>query len=87
MPNKHAALKDLRKNKRHADNNLRTKTNVKSLYKKAAALVKEGKKVESAQAARAFQQAVDKAAKVHIISPNAAGRKKASLLKQVNALA
>ncbi|MEO5927686.1 MAG: 30S ribosomal protein S20 [Patescibacteria group bacterium] len=81
MPNKHAAIKDLRKNRRHAEANVRIKTNVKSLYRKGLALIKEGKTAEIAEVARAFQQAIDKAAKRNVISKNAAANKKSSLMR------
>lgn len=86
MPNKHAAIKDLRKNKRHEKANLRMKTNVKALFSKAALLVKEGKKKEAVEATRLFQKTIDKATKNHVLSPNVARRKKSALLKKVNAL-
>jgi ribosomal protein S20 len=85
MPNKHAAIKDLRKNRRHAAANLRIKTNVKSLYQKALTLLKEGKAAEVTQAARAFQQAIDKATKRNVVSKNAARHKKSRLMKKINA--
>jgi ribosomal protein S20 len=85
MPNKHAAIKDLRKNRRHAAANLRIKTNVKSLYRKGLALIKEGKTKEVAEVARAFQQAIDKATKRNVFSKNAASRKKSSLMRAIKA--
>ncbi|MFA5936097.1 MAG: 30S ribosomal protein S20 [Patescibacteria group bacterium] len=85
MPNKHAAIKDLRKNKRRAAVNLRIKTNVKSLYRKGLALIKEGKTAEVAEVARAFQQAIDKAIKSNVVSRNAASRKKSQLMRAIKA--
>jgi len=87
MPNKHAAIKDLRKNKRRAAQNFRIKTNVKALYKKGITLLKEGKSKEAADVARAFQQAVDKAAKVSVVSKNAAARKKSAFMRALKAKA
>ena len=81
MPNKHAAIKDLRKNKRHAVRNARVKTNVKALLKKARMLTKEGKKTEAATMTRAFQKAVDKAVKTGVFHKNFASRQKSSLMK------
>ena len=80
MPNKHAAIKDLRKNARRAARNLRLKTHTKSLLRKAKDLLKEGKKTEAKAAVMAFQQVVDKAAKNMVISRNTANRKKSSLM-------
>lgn len=85
MPNKHAAIKALRKNRRQATVNARIKTNVKSLYNKGISLVKSGKKAEAKEVALKFQQAVDKAAKLNILSPNAASRKKSTLMRALNA--
>lgn len=87
MPNKHAAIKDLRKNKRRAATNLRIKTNVKALYKKGMALLSAGKNKEAQEVARAFQQAVDKAAKISVVSKNAAARKKSSFMRALKAKA
>lgn len=81
MPNKHAAIKDLRKNKRRAATNLRIKVNVKALYKKGMALLKDGKTKEATELARVFQQAVDKAAKVSVVSRNTAARKKSAFMR------
>ncbi len=85
MPNKHAAIKDLRKNKRRAANNARVKTNVKALYKKASALLKAGKKTEAAPFTLAFQKAADKAVKTGVLEKNTASRKKSSLMRAVAA--
>ena len=85
MPNKHAAIKDLRKNRKRATHNTRVRTNVKFLVKKTSDLLKAGKTAEAKEAIRALQQAVDKAAKLGIIKPNKAARKKSSLMKQLSA--
>jgi len=81
MPNKHAAIKDLRKNKKRAVHNELIKRNVRHLLKKSQELLKEGKGKEAQAIALAFQQAVDKAAKVGVISKNKAARKKSSIMK------
>ncbi len=74
MPNKHAAIKDLRKNKRRAARNLREKINVKALMKQLKALIKEGKQSEALELVKKLQQAAGKAAKKNIIHPNKARR-------------
>lgn len=81
MPNKHAAIKDLRKNKRRAARNLRDKTNVKSLIKQLKSLVQEGKKSEALAMLPKLQQATDKAAKKDVLHRNKAGRIKAMAMK------
>jgi len=84
MPNKHAAIKDLRKNKRRAERNARLKTHARALLRKAQDLVKEGKMAEAKAAAAAFQQAVDKAAKNMVVTRNAANRRKSKLMKKLS---
>lgn len=74
MPNKHAAIKDLRKNKRRAARNLRDKTNVKSLIKQLKLLVQEGKKAEALTLVSKLQQATDKASKKNVLHRNKARR-------------
>ena len=83
MPNKHAAIKDLRKNRRHARHNARIKANVKLLFKQSKDLLKEGNGSETQKLIRAFQQAVDKAAKRGVLHKNKAGRKKSELMKKL----
>jgi ribosomal protein S20 len=84
MPNKHAAIKDLRKNKRRAARNIREKTNVKALIKQLKTLVKEGKKSEAVAVANKLQQAVDKAAKHNVIHVNKARRINSAAMKSVS---
>lgn len=82
MPNKHAAIKDLRKNQKRAAHNARIKTNIKALFKKSKELIAAGKSTEATDVIRAFQKAVDKAAKVGVVHKNLANRKKAALMKK-----
>ncbi|MBU0540145.1 30S ribosomal protein S20 [Patescibacteria group bacterium] len=84
MPNKRSAKKDLRQARSKALANLKIKTHVKALYKKSEELIKSGQKYQATEAARAFQQAVDKAAKRRVVSFNKAARKKQSLMKALN---
>lgn len=81
MPNKRSALKDLRKSKKHRENNQRTKSQLKFLLNKTRALIKEGKKNEALEAIKLYQQAVDKAVKTGVLKMNNAGRKKSSIMK------
>lgn len=73
MPNKHAAIKDLRKNHRRAALNSRLKTHVKALDRNWKSLVKEGK-TEAKAAVTSFQQAAAKAAKKNVVHPNKVAR-------------
>lgn len=78
MPNKHAALKDLRKNKKRAFANKRLKTHIKSLTQQLTSLVKEGKKTDATGIAQKLQQALGKATRENIIHRNNASRKTSS---------
>jgi ribosomal protein S20 len=84
MPNKKAAIKDLRKSKKRQAHNLRIKTNVRQTYKQAQELIKAGKTEEAKPVIKKFQQAADKAAKVNAISRNKARRKKSTLMKALS---
>jgi len=84
MPNKHAAIKDLRKNKRRALRNLREKTNVKALIKQLKSFVKEGKKSEAMTIVSKLQQAAGKAAKRNVIHPNKARRITSQAMKSLS---
>lgn len=81
MPNKKAAMKDLRKSKKKYAQNLRTKSQIKHLWNTSNVLLKEGKKEEAKEAIKAYQQAIDKAARKGVVMPNKANRKKSSLMK------
>lgn len=83
MPNKHAAIKDLRKNQRRAARNARVKTNIKALFKKSKEIIASGKTAEAKDVIRAYQQAIDKATKTGVVHKNLAARKKARLMKAV----
>lgn len=85
MPNKHAAIKDLRKNKKRSAHNSRVKTHVRFLLKKGSDLVAGGNAKEAQEAIKALQKAIDKAAKLGIIDPNKAARKKSTLMKALSA--
>ena len=78
MPNKHAAEKDLRKNIKHAVKNARMRMHTKSLMHQMIALLKEGKLDEAKKLAPKLQQAMDKAARAHVLHANKAARLTAS---------
>jgi ribosomal protein S20 len=84
MPNKHAAIKDLRKNERRALRNARLKTHVKALTKQFKDLVKVGKKSEAMAMSSKLQQATDKAAKNHVLHFNKARRMNSAASKMVS---
>ena len=83
MPNKEAAKKSLRQDKKRALLNIQYKTNFRQAIKKTAkaTTLEEAKKL-----AIAAQKALDKAAKHGTIKKNTAARKLSRLMKKVNAL-
>jgi len=83
MPNKHAAIKDLRKSRKSATRNAKVKKNVKSLEHQFMSLVTEGKKKEALEVAKKLQQATSKAAKNHVFHQNKAGRKISKVHKTI----
>ena len=83
MPNKHAAIKDLRKNARRAARNARLKTHVKHLLRKTTDLVKAGSTQEAKVAAVDFQKIADKAVKNRVMTKSLANRKKSAVMKAV----
>ncbi len=78
MPNKHAAIKDLRKNERRAARNARMKTHLKALDRHFQAFLKEGKTKDAQELLQKFQQALGKAAKNAVIHANKASRRLSS---------
>ena len=84
MPNKPSAEKELRKSKKRAAHNLRLKTHVRTLFKKCVDMINAGKLDEAKKLAIQFQKAVDKAAKISVVSENRSRRKKSALAKMLN---
>jgi len=84
MPNKQAAKKALRQNKKHAAANKIRRDAFRETIKKTLKAVSPD---EAIQLARAAQQALDKAAKRGIIKKNTAARKISRLMKKVHAMA
>jgi small subunit ribosomal protein S20 len=83
MPNKPSAMKELRKTKKRTLHNVKIKTHVKALFGKAKELAAKGDTTEAKKVMVSFQKAIDKAAKVNVLSKNRADRKKAALMKIV----
>lgn len=83
MPNKPSATKELRKAKKRTLHNVKIKTHVKTLFAHARDLVEKGDSDGAKKAMIVFQKAMDKAAKVNVVSKNRANRKKSVLMKLV----
>jgi len=87
MPITASAKKAVRNSARKHDFNLARKTTMVSLVKKVKKLAGEGKVEEAKKLLPEVEQAIDKAAKTHLIDKNTASRKKsriAKLLKKVS---
>ncbi|OGY94433.1 MAG: hypothetical protein A2406_03350 [Candidatus Komeilibacteria bacterium RIFOXYC1_FULL_37_11] len=81
MPNKKAAIKDLKKSKKRSVRNSLIKRNIKEIIKKGQKAVTEGKPV--GDLSKQLQKAVDKAIKNKILKPNAGNRKKSRFAKMI----
>ena len=83
MPNKLASIKDVRKSRKRTHSNLRVKTNLHSLQRSFLGLVREKKFDEAGVLAHKLQQALDKAAKIHVIHKNRAAKSISALQKAI----
>lgn len=83
MPNIKSAEKALRQSGRRRKENTRKKEAYKAALKDIQTLAASGKKVEAVQLLPALYQALDKAAKTHVIARNKAARMKSRLTKLV----
>jgi len=84
MPNTKSAERRMRISARRTVRNRKAKTKLKSLQKKYAALVAEGKKDEATAVYRNLSSALDKAAKSGIIPKAAASRRRSRLALGLN---
>jgi len=81
MPNKKAAIKDLKQTKKRTLRNSLVKRNIKEIIKKGTKAVAKGEKVDAI--AKELQKAVDKAVKNNIIKANTGNRKKSRFASMV----
>lgn len=79
MPITQSAKKAVRSSGRKRDFNLARKSTLNSLVKKIKKLGSEGKIDEAKKLFPEVQQAIDKAAKTHLIDANTASRKKSRI--------
>ena len=85
MPITTSAKKALRQSKRKRVQNLRRLRTFRDVTKEVRELNAAGKKTEAQAALSKAYQALDKAAKTHVIKKNAASRKKSRLAKLLSA--
>lgn len=83
MPIIKSAIKRARQNDIRRARRKPFKTNMKTMMKKVADLVKDGKQVDAAKLLPAVYKSIDTAAKKNIIHPKNAARKKSSMAKLV----
>ena len=79
MPITKAAKKSLRQSLRRHQENMRRRKKFRELRKKIIQLAEDKKIKEAEETFRAYQKAVDKAAKTNVIAKNTANRKKSRL--------
>ncbi|MBT4516319.1 MAG: 30S ribosomal protein S20 [Candidatus Komeilibacteria bacterium] len=85
MPNKKAAIKDLKQTKKRTLRNSLIKRNIKEIIKKGKKAVIGGQKVD--EISKELQKVVDKAVKNNILKPNAGNRKKSRFADMVKRVA
>ena len=83
MPIKQSAKKYLRASRKRAAQNAKIKITFKEAVKKISDLAKAGKIEDAKKMFPSVQKALDKAAKVGVITKNTAARKKSRLVKMM----
>lgn len=85
MPIKHAALKQLRKDRKRQVRNQAVRSELKTVTKRFLALLK-GQKLDEARALiRDVAKKYDRAASSRVVHPNTAARYKSRLMRRLNA--
>ena len=82
MPNKKAAIKSLRQDKKKHDNNKAAMSELRTLAKTARVLIEAQKKEEAETALKKLESKLDKAAKTNKIKKETASRKISRLRSQ-----
>ncbi len=86
LANKHAAEKAMRQSARHRTRNRLVRVTARTQVKDAGKLIAAGNVEESKKAVKEAIRALDKAAGKGVIKKNNAARRKARLMKKLNAL-
>ncbi len=87
MARTRSAAKQARASLRRQTHNKSIKSKIHTLEKKLLSSLDEKKATEAAAAYQALSSALDKAAKVQVVHPNTAARKKSRLAARLKALA
>lgn len=83
MPIKHAALKQIRKDRTRQSRNQAVRAELKTLTKRLLALLGEQKLEEARQLIRLVSKKFDRAASARVIHPNTAARYKSRLAHRI----
>jgi small subunit ribosomal protein S20 len=86
MPVIKSAKKQMRQNDKRRTQRFPIRNQMKTTYKKALKLLKDGKIAEAEKFLATAYKVIDTAAKKHIIHPNNANRKKSVLARGLNTL-
>lgn len=83
MPILSAGKKAMRQSKKHRAHNLIYKQTYKGLLKQVRGLVEEGKQKEAIKLLPQLYRALDKSAKINILTKNTASRYKSRIIKLI----
>ena len=83
MPIKHAALREIRRDRKRHQRNQAVRTELKTLTKQLAGLVHEQKVDEARKLLQRLTSQLDRAVSKGIVHPNTAARSKSRLAHQV----
>ena len=86
MANRRSSIKKIRVDARRREHNVRVKSELKTVRKKAVAGLASKKAAEARSSASEFFSALDKAVKKGAVHPNRAARLKSRLARKVHAL-
>lgn len=86
MANRRSSIKKIRVDERRREHNLRVKSELKTIRKKAMAGLATKKQAEAKQTASDFFSAIDKAVKKGAVHANRASRLKSRLARKLQAL-
>lgn len=84
MPIKHAALKQIRKDRKRRANNQAIRSELKTVTKRLLGLLTERKFDEAGKLMHVVAQKYDHAASRHVIHRNTAARYKSRLMRRIN---
>ena len=79
MANLKSSKKDIKRNRKNRTANLAVRTSLKTVVKKARAAISSGDSGKMAEATKAIQKSMDKAAQRGIIHPKQAARRKSRI--------